>query len=177
VEWSSEIGEMDLYTHQDGDEFRIMIISTQGKCISPGDKPLFTFEGERDFDSVEVWVSDEEGNLVGVRKLYQDRSNLPLGYALSQNYPNPFNPITRIRYRVGGDEQVADNSAPHISLKVYNLLGQMVKVLVDEEKLPGDYQVFWDGKDESQERVSSGIYFYRFKCNGYVETKKMILLR
>jgi hypothetical protein len=185
VRLSSEIQDMDLYTHKDGDQLRVMIMSTEGKYISPGDIPLFRLEGEKDFDSMEISVCDTEGNLMGIRKIYKERSNLPSGYTLSQNYPNPFNPLTSIQYTVGTSHreaaddgrQTADNSTQHVTLKVYNILGQLVRILVDEGKLPGSYQVVWDGKDQNGEEVSSGIYFYKLKAKDYVETKKMVLLK
>ncbi len=193
VKLSPEIQDMELYTYPDGDEFRVMIISTEGKYISPGDKPLFTLESEENFDSVEVSVCDKEGNLMGVEKIFQQESNLPKGYSLFQNYPNPFNPATSIQYAVGRKQieaadgglvlsevegrRTADNSAQHVTLKVYNILGQLVKTLVDEEKPPGGYQVIWDAKDQNGEEVSSGIYFYKLKAKDYTETKKMILLK
>ena len=192
VRLSSEIQHMDLYTHQKGDEFRVMIISTDGEYISPGDKPLFTLESKESFDSVEISICDREGNLVGIKRIYKERSNLPEGYMLSQNYPNPFNPVTSIQYAVGSDQwsvisdqktssgqslRTMDNSAQHVTLKVYNILGRVVRTLVDEKKLPGTYQVVWDGKDQNKEEVASGIYFYKLKASDYVETKKMILLK
>jgi hypothetical protein len=174
VKLSPEIQDMELYTYPDGDEFRVMIISTEGKYISPGDKPLFTLESEENFDSVEVSACDKEGNLMGVEKIFQQESNLPKGYSLFQNYPNPFNPATTIRFKVEGER----SKVPHpVTLKVYNILGQLVRTLVDEEKSPGSYQVIWDGKDQSGEEVSSGIYFYKLKAEDYTETKKMILLK
>jgi hypothetical protein len=178
VKLSPEIQNMDPYTHKDGDQFRVMIISTEGHCISPGDIPLFRLEGEKDFDSMEISVCDTEGNLMGIKKIYQERSNLPSGYTLSQNYPNPFNPVTSILYTVATSHgEAVDNSAQHVTLKVYNVLGQLVKILVDEDKHPGSYQVVWDGKDQNGEEVSSGIYFYKLKAKDYTETKKMVLLK
>jgi hypothetical protein len=178
VQLSPEIQDMELYTRQDGDELKVMIISTEGKYIQAGDRSLFTIEGEGTLDSVEISISDSEGNLVGVKTIYEQRSTLPRAYSLSQNYPNPFNPVTRIQYSVGrGQTEAADNSAQEVTLKVYNVLGRLVKILVDEEKLPGTYQVVWDGRDENKEEVSSGIYFYRLKASDYVEAKKMILLK
>jgi hypothetical protein len=178
VKLSSEIQDMDLYTHKDGDQFRVMIMSTEGKYISPGDIPLFRLEGEKDFDSMEISVCDTEGNLMGIKKIYQEPSNLPSGYTLSQNYPNPFNPVTSIHYTVATSHgEAVDNSTQHVTLKVYNILGQLVKILVDEDKHPGSYQVVWDGKDQNGEEVSSGIYFYKLKAKDYTETKKMVLLK
>lgn len=119
-------------------------------------------------------------------------------FDLSQNYPNPFNPSTSIRYSVGssqnpsdrqreaadGGRRTADGSFTHITLKVYNILGRLVRILVDEEKIPGNYEAVWDGKDSFGKEVSSGIYFYRLdvrslnlETENYQETKKMTLLK
>jgi len=101
---------------------------------------------------------------------------IPKSFSLKQNYPNPFNPATTIPYRVGGSQFMVHSSS-HTTLKIYNILGQLVRTLVDEEKAPGNYKVIWDGKDNSGKEVTSGIYFYRLECSGSTETRKMILLR
>jgi hypothetical protein len=80
-----------------------------------------------------------------------------------QNYPNPFNPSTTIRYEL---PKTAD-----VSLKIFNVLGQEMVSLVNDQRAPGSYQVQWNAN------VPSGIYFYRLEAGGFVETKKMILLR
>lgn len=95
-------------------------------------------------------------------------------FDLSQNYPNPFNPVTIIRFKVEGERLKAPIP---ITLKIYNILGQLVKILVDEEKIPGSYEVVWDGKDTFGQEVSSGIYFFRLDTENYQETKKMTLLK
>jgi hypothetical protein len=177
VKLHSEVQHMDLYTFSDGNDLRVMILSTEGGFISSGDYSLFTLEGEMEFDAVDISACDTEGKLMGIRKVYGESSSQPVGFALSQNYPNPFNPVTRIQYQVGSNQQNADNLARRTTLKVYNLLGHLVRVLVDEKQTPGSYRVLWDGIDEDGEEVSSGIYFYRFESDEYVETKKMILLR
>jgi flagellar hook assembly protein FlgD len=69
------------------------------------------------------------------------------------------------------------NSPLHTALKVYNILGQLVRTLVDEEKVPGNYEINWDGNDESGKEVGSGIYFYQLRTRDYTDTKKMVLLR
>ncbi len=100
---------------------------------------------------------------------------LPKSFSLGQNYPNPFNPTTTIRFEIGigGGTQQSVQTA----LKVYNILGQRVKTLVDEPKSPGVYYQTWDGKDEQGNKVSSGIYFYQLRAGSYNETKKMVLLK
>jgi hypothetical protein len=98
--------------------------------------------------------------------------DLPRRYALSQNYPNPFNPETEIGY------QIPDRKAPaHITLRVFNVLGQEVRALVNEVKKPGYYMVSWNGTDALGQEVPSGVYLYRLETVEFVDTKKMILAR
>jgi Secretion system C-terminal sorting domain len=100
----------------------------------------------------------------------------PIDFDLYQNYPNPFNPSTIIRYEIPGQ---ARNDNALVTLKVYDVLGNEVTTLVNEEKPAGSYEVDFDGNG-----LSSGIYFYRLSVRAstgaaqhYVETKKTVLLR
>ncbi|MDP3025162.1 MAG: T9SS type A sorting domain-containing protein [candidate division Zixibacteria bacterium] len=104
----------------------------------------------------------------------EEIAGLPSSFELGQNYPNPFNPTTTIQFRVGSLEF---GRPLHTTLKIYNVLGQLVKTLVDEEKLPENYNIIWDGKDDAGKDVASGIYFYQLKTKNYTATKKMVLLR
>jgi PKD repeat protein/predicted small secreted protein len=88
----------------------------------------------------------------------------PAKFALEQNYPNPFNPTTKIKYSVAEDGLV--------KLTVYNTLGQRVADLVNKEVKAGNYEV-----DFNASNLSSGVYYYKIETNGFVNTKKMILLR
>jgi len=88
----------------------------------------------------------------------------PSAFSLSQNYPNPFNPGTIINY------QLPINN--FVSLKIYDVLGNEVAILVNEEKPAGKYQIEFDGSS-----LPSGIYFYKLTSGSFVETKKMILLK
>ncbi len=90
--------------------------------------------------------------------------SLPGKYRLEQNYPNPFNPVTIIRYQLSMDNDV--------SLKVYDLLGREVAVLVSEKKPAGSYAVTFDAAG-----LSSGIYMYRLTAGQYVESRKMVVLK
>jgi len=91
---------------------------------------------------------------------------IPKFFRLKQNYPNPFNSTTLIRYQL-----------PAVSLKVYNILGQEVKTLVEKDQAPGYYSVKWDGRDSLGEEMTSGIYFCRLQAGGFVETKRMLFLK
>lgn len=90
-------------------------------------------------------------------------------FFVSQNYPNPFNPVTIIRYNL---PQLC-----HVVIEIYNVLGQKVRTVVDEDQAAGSQNVFWDGKDTKGKDVASGIYFYKITAGVYVESKQMILLR
>jgi len=114
----------------------------------------------------------------------EEFANLPKTIHLAQNYPNPFNPVTSIQYTVGSRQTKAVDGSGfmvhgpvHINLKIYNVRGQLVRTLVDEEKSKGVYSVTWDGKDQEGCEVSSGIYFYQLKTKDQSEVKKMVLLK
>jgi hypothetical protein len=94
----------------------------------------------------------------------KDESKVPESFNISQNYPNPFNPTTTIRYLIPEQTKV--------SLKVYDILGNEVTTLVNEEKERGVYSVNFDAWG-----FASGIYFFRLQAGSFVETKKMILLK
>jgi hypothetical protein len=89
--------------------------------------------------------------------------------SLSQNYPNPFNPSTTIKYSV--------KEGAHVSLKIYNVAGQLVMTLVNEEKNPGMYTVQWNGVNNGGIPVASGVYFYSMVAGDFSQTRKLILLK
>jgi hypothetical protein len=95
-----------------------------------------------------------------------------LSFGLEQNHPNPFNPVTSIQYTVDSRQ-----TAQSTSLRIYNVLGQKVRTLVDEQKKPGRYRELWDGRDDRGSEVSSGIYFYILRNGENRETRKMVLIR
>ena len=142
------------------------------------------------------WAVGQFGTIIktitgGLTAVEEINSSLPIGYKLNQNYPNPFNPSTIIKYQI-----------PEMSfatLKVYDVLGNEIATLVNEEKSGGNYEVEFISHSGSIWNLSSGIYFYRLQVyptndgvsspsaglpagrqgsgQGFVETKKMILLR
>jgi hypothetical protein len=93
----------------------------------------------------------------------------PKAFVLEPNAPNPFNPQTMIRYQVP--------VTSHLSLKIYNVLGQAVATLVDGEVPAGYHTVVWDGRDTAHRPVASGIYFYRLESEKFTTTRKMLLLK
>lgn len=94
---------------------------------------------------------------------------LPSRFQVRQNYPNPFNPTTRIEFSLPERARVTVN--------VYNILGQKVRQLVDRTLPGGEHFTTWDGTDQNNQRVASGLYFYRVRAGDSVDSKKMILLK
>ena len=92
---------------------------------------------------------------------YQFNAN---NYQLSQNYPNPFNPKTIIKYQIP--------ELSFVTLKVYDVLGNEIAILLNEEKPIGTYELTWYA-----DNLPSGIYFYRLQAGSFVETKKMVLIK
>jgi hypothetical protein len=94
---------------------------------------------------------------------------MPVSFSLSPNYPNPFNPSTVIEYSVP--------TRSHVSLMVFNILGQKVTTLVETDLSAGTYKAIWDGTDSHGKPVASGIYFYRLESDATVLSRKMLLLK
>jgi hypothetical protein len=97
-------------------------------------------------------------------------ADVPQVFHLGNNYPNPFNPTTTINYQL--------NEASKVSLTIYNALGQVVRVLVNnDEQMAGAHQVQWNGRDHLGNIVASGVYLYKLQTNEKTQIKKMLLLK
>ena len=118
---------------------------------------LFTSAGGVSANYVARWNS-------GTSRVEQLSSTAPKTFLLEQNYPNPFNPSTTIRYQLP--------VASEVKLEVYDVLGKKVATLVSERQAAGYYQYVWNANG-----LTSGVYFYRLQAGGFVETKKMMLVK
>jgi len=94
----------------------------------------------------------------------EDENNLPIHYSLNQNYPNPFNPATTISYSIP--------KAGNVSLKIFNVLGQEVRSLINEYQNAGIYKVSFDASS-----LTSGVYFYSLSADNFLQVKKMMLVK
>ena len=92
------------------------------------------------------------------------------------NYPNPFNPKTTISFSVTQNVMSGSDGSSFVTLDIYNIKGQLVKVLVNDFQDAGEHSIIWDGNDSSGKNVSSGIYFYKLKVSGKTEAVKKCLL-
>lgn len=88
---------------------------------------------------------------------------------LYQNYPNPFNPETTIKFTLP--------KPSHVKVQIYNMLGQPVHKLLDENVQAGEMSVKWDGRDEQNSEVTSGIYIYKIEAENLSTTRKLLLTR
>ena len=144
----------------------------------------FGLGSQNTIDTVEVrWPGRNTDVLTGVKAnsaiiVEQGRGDaaIPISSYLKQNFPNPFNQFTTIRYQLQGNP-LSPEKTMVVNLSVYNMVGQKVKTLVNENRIAGSYIVMWDSKDEFGNYVPSGVYFYKISTGEFVETKKMVLLR
>jgi len=119
------------------------------------------------------YSSNDESETIEVEFVYTGYANdpgiIPLVTTLNSNYPNPFNPVTTISYALA--------DAGQVKLDIYNVKGQKIRTLVNEAQKAGIHQLQWNGTDDRNHQVASGIYFYKMKFGKYTSTKKMILMK
>ncbi|UCE19283.1 MAG: T9SS type A sorting domain-containing protein [Gemmatimonadota bacterium] len=133
-------------------------------------KPIITAEVMEYFESLELFLPNQD--FIRLMALVKSVTMAPVEFELEQNSPNPFNQTTDMRY------QIPDGSSPvRITLKIFNLLGQEVRTLVDEVQESGSYIVTWDGEDAMGQAVGSGVYFYRLQTSDFAAVKRMLLMK
>jgi hypothetical protein len=111
----------------------------------------------------------DESNHVTVNHVPANNPAVPTVTALNGNYPNPFNPTTDVKFSL--------NQPTRVRIDVYNIKGEMVKTLVNEELDAAYHTVTWNGDDANGRLVGSGVYFYKMRAGKYTSTKKMILMK
>ena len=139
--------------------------------VALNNKKIYTIWSERP-DSLatrsSTWcnILDFDNPTVAV---YEPTRSVPSDFRLLQNYPNPFNPSTTIRYEIV--------RRSHVRLTIYNVMGEEIISLIDDEKVPGRYRVSWDGKDNQRIDMPSGIYFCKLSVDGGSLSRKILLIR
>ena len=143
----------------------------------------FDLDGKKDIAVVSrsfggydsLFVLYNLGGLNGTTSVqHTPATETPLAFTLFQNYPNPFNPTTRIEYKL--------TASSHVTLRIYNILGQEVASLVDEEQSSGSHLLEWNGRSSTGLSVSSGVYFYRLETKSRdnqrsTAIRKMLLMK
>ena len=162
---------------------RIIAYNLNNTPIQPGDGAIFRLPippgkaADIDTSMSEMIVSEGPNNFAMVMPFIDVKTAAPgaypTTYSLEQNYPNPFNNSTIIYYEVPD----MPGKLAHVTLQVFNILGQKVKTLVKEDKEPGRYFTVWDGSNDGGQKVASGVYFYRLVWKESQNVKKMLLLK
>ncbi len=170
---AGDFAEGQLVSRKDG----LLSLAAFGDVATEGDLGLsLVFRSLREIEDSYIDIVDAEvrdGNY-GLNTLATPVSvriqTRPEVYALRNNYPNPFNPETTLKYDLP--------DAGDVKLEVYNMLGQVVRTLVNEHQTAGRYAIQWDATNEHGQNMSSGIYFYRVQVGGeFTDVKKMLLLK
>ena len=114
-------------------------------------------------------VTLDEGRIGAVVEAVSQPQAIPGAFALSQNVPNPFNLTTTIHFRIAEDA--------YVTLRIYNILGQEVRTLMDKPVEAGHQTVLWNGRDNSGDEVGTGVYVYQLIAGDFVGMKKAVLLK
>jgi hypothetical protein len=123
------------------------------------------FSSLASFDICQFEINDTTGSGSGA----QSTENVNASLISFQNFPNPFKTNTKIRFSLA--------KPTHVSLKIYNSNGQLIRTLLNETKETGTYNIVWDGRDKQNRLLTAGVYFYRLETNGYLQTKKVVFTR
>jgi uncharacterized lipoprotein YddW (UPF0748 family) len=144
-------------------------ICTSGRILDPA--PTIFAWTVTAFNSAGASDLSAEGRFQTVTSVpIMSDGGIPTEFFLSQNYPNPFNPTTTILFSLPQQGRV--------ELRIYDMLGREVATLLDGKEInPGNYRVQWNGRNQYGESVATGIYFYRIVAGGFIQSKKMILLK
>ncbi len=142
------------------------------KLIAPNGDKDYVFVDREVGAARNYYYMLEDVDLNGIRTQHGPimvSVNAPETFELSQNYPNPFNPETRIRFQLPATGQV--------EIRIYDLLGKLVRRLVNETKPPGFHVALWDARDDAGQRVSSGVFYYQIISGNFRQTRRMLLLK
>ncbi len=172
----SRISEYALYVSADGQPFQLFEEGlADTSLVFSGDfgstYRFFTIVRDN-AGNVEVLKTSAEATVTldpNATAVASNQAVLPKTFALHQNYPNPFNPITTIKYELPVPTDV--------KLEIFDILGRRVRTVVDAKQDAGYHRVQWDGKNSYGLQVATGVYFYRIKAEGFVKTRKMVLVR
>ena len=119
-------------------------------------------------ESYTVVIPPTSEEITNEKDIYTERPQI----TLYQNYPNPFNPSTTIDFYVD-----SSLNTTHVNLSIYNIRGQLINTLINQNMINGKHSVVWEGFDSNNKPVSSGVYLYRLYVNGNIETRRMVLMK
>jgi hypothetical protein len=164
-----ELDHVTLHHSLVGDELRVLLLDESRAGIAADGRPIVSVRHSVDVavELIGASVADPTGRMLTAE--LGRSAVLPSGYRLDQNFPNPFNPVTQISFSL--------ERAGMVSLKVYNIHGQLLRTLVSLEMQAGVHSIEWDGADADGDPVASGVYFYRLESLDFSDVKKMMLIK
>ncbi|MFQ5825324.1 MAG: T9SS type A sorting domain-containing protein, partial [bacterium] len=149
------------------EDFQLYILDKDFYSLIPINNNSFTVQLDKEFPKRRLKI------ILGTKDYAEHNEDgiplIPLQFSLEQNYPNPFNPETTIRYQISKRSRVI--------LEIYNVLGQKVRTLINNEQNPSAYSVQWDGLDDAGHLVSSGVYIYHLNAGEFTASRKLALIR
>ena len=178
ISWEDERnGDFDIYAQRYasdgsafGNNFRVTNTGTRNQLfpeVKLWNGRIYNTWRDNRVDNIDydIWANVLDWvNPVGI--IDEELSQIPSAFILSQNYPNPFNPTTTIRYNL--------QSAEFVILKVYDVLGREIAMLVNEQQTAGSYSVRFDSRKVG---IASGLYFYKISAGNFNKTRKMIIMK
>lgn len=174
----SLFGQKLISNNLPGNDAKILKDGKQTIFVTIGDPAMLMMRDSSNPNKNDIWFVvltkndrlDETINLTG-----EDTENLfPETFDLSQNFPNPFNPTTTINFQIPG---IIGTENIRTIVKIYDVLGRVVRTLVDENLSAGFHSSYWDGLNDNGEKISSGVYFYSITAGDFRKTKGMLMLK
>jgi len=150
------------------DTFYLVVYNLKNAGFSENSGELFTLSKGEIKEVTSVQIADGNGQLLDIKVISSEKM-IPKEYALLQNYPNPFNPTTTIRYALP--------ECKDVKIEIFNILGQKIYTFEFKNQSPGYHRVIWNGRNQNNCPVSSGLYIYRIKAGNFIASKKMLLIR
>ena len=172
-------GANALVSYQDTEEGEIhvfgVLLGTLPEEIPAGEGALASLNfvstggGSQDIRVDRIKLLDARGQLNTIADAVVENPAVPVSYELFPNFPNPFNPSTTIRFSLP--------QAGTVKMVIFNILGQQVRILVDQDLEAGFHNMVWDGANRHGLRVASGVYLVRIQAGSFVKTRKMLLVK
>jgi hypothetical protein len=175
LEKASDCEPFTMFSKREGNVLKVGMIDFSGhNALKKGQSTTLRFTLHAQLPAEELLTSAIVVNPKAEEMTVEIREGksiaiLPESYELKPNYPNPFNPTTMISYALPRSVKV--------NLTIYNVLGQQVRSLVSDYQPAGYYEVQWDGRNDQNEIVASGLYLYRLSTDEFSDTRKMMLLK
>ena len=174
---------LEMYFKTNEDELTLVLFDAAGENIPAGENTIFSIpvdiqsplKSNEYLQISSAMAAANAGSRLEAYTSQEQQSELivPESFALHQNSPNPFNMSTFITYDIPRTEREEVN----VTLRIYNMQGQLVRTLENQKRTAGRYTVHWDGRDDIGQVVSSGVYFYQLDANDVVLSKKMAVMK